>query len=217
MTFAEIQTKVASRLNLTSAAAISRIGEEINERYREIMSSCGLSTIAIGTATAATAIGSRNVTFTAEKLFTVYNANFTPPIILAEKSFTELRQGLQGTDPARQFAFQLIGASTVTIYLNSPAATIYTLTADAEINIVDLSGAQVPAFSASYHDIIMRGVYADELYKMEKYSLSTEQEKKFEKRLAELKYFVNKSAWRDEYQGKTGRGTRSANPVWGGS
>src|SRR5688572_17183851 len=42
MTFLELVNEVTDRLNLTSDQAISRVGREINARYRRVTSSIGL-------------------------------------------------------------------------------------------------------------------------------------------------------------------------------
>jgi hypothetical protein len=205
MTFTDMVSRVADRLNLTSAAALSRIGQELNERYREVLTGVGLESAASGisVATANTIVGIRTVTFTGvEKLFSVFNPNFTPPVVLDEFTFDELRNQPIGTDPARRYAIQGMGAATVTIFLDTVPSTIYSLNADAEMTVLDLSGVMEPAFSRSFHDLLVEGAIADELYKLEKYDLSEVKEKNFEKRLSELRYFIAKSAYNDMYQAK---------------
>lgn len=213
MTFTEIVQKVADRLNLTATTALTRIGQEVNERYRETASSVGMATTVRGTATAPTIVGNRSLVFTCTKIFSVYNAAYDPPVVLDERTFDTLRNVPAGTDPAQQYAIQLMGASTVTIYLNSTPATIYTLTADVETNLTDLSGSQVPAFSADFHDILVHGALADELDKMEKYPLSAKQELKFQRRLSDLRLFIAKSAYLDIHQGARSRGRWTSGTV----
>ena len=44
MTFSDIVDEILEDLNLTSATATTRVGREVNRRYREIVTSCGLVT-----------------------------------------------------------------------------------------------------------------------------------------------------------------------------
>ena len=203
MTWADIQSRVANRLNLTSTDALTRIGQEINERYREVMSSCGLNTSVFQEGISAnTVIGQRSVVFSCEKIYVLYDPAYTPPRVLGEVSMDDMRNRQVLIDPPMEYAIAGTGASTVTVYLDVVPATIYALKIDGEANLTDLSGVQVPAFPQDFHDILTRGVMADELYTMEKYALSAAQEKKFEDRLAHLQYFIAKSGYLTSYQGK---------------
>lgn len=286
MTFTQIRDKIADRLNLTSAAALTRIGEEVNERYREVCSGCQLQTSVLDTIMATTTIGNRSLQFTCEKVLSVfnnlghpvvsitrsgstatatvtahgyqtgsaifisgavqtqYNGGFTIIVtgantftytvtgapatpatgtitvelqqtqwVLNEQSFQTLRNlPVMNTDPAQNYAIQLMEAGTVTIFLDSTPQSAYILSADVVINLSDLSGSQQPPFPVDFHDILIWGGLADELYKMEKYDLAEKQEGKFEKRLGELRLFIAKSAYMDIYQGKSRR-----NGWWGGN
>lgn len=275
MTFTQIVAKIANRLNLTSATALTRIGEEVNERYREVCSGVGLQTSIRTTAAASTTVGNRFLTFTCEKVFnvfnnygkpvvsisrtgsvatatvtahgyttgafvviegadqteynggfsiTVINANtFTYPVsgapvtpatgtitvqlqqtqwILAERTPDELRSWPIQADPPQNYAIYNMGATSVTIMLDTIPASVYILNADVEVNLTDLSGSQVPPFPQDFHDLLIWGGMADELYKMEKYDLSGIQEGKFEKRLSELRLFIAKSNALDIFQGR---------------
>lgn len=73
MTFTAIVNKVADRLNLTSAAALTRIGEEVNDRYREVMSGVGLQTSIRTSISQQVTTGNRYVAFDCEKVFSVFN------------------------------------------------------------------------------------------------------------------------------------------------
>ena len=208
MTFTEIQNKVADRCNITSTTGLARIADSINERYRAVASSIGLDTIQRGTASANTVIGNRSVTFTCEKILSVYNTAFTPYMVLDEVSFDTLRNQVTGTDPAQQYAIQLMGASTVTVFLDSTPATIYALTVDALINVATLSGSQIPAFAQDFHDILVFYAMSVELYKMEKYALADKKEAQSESRLSDLRYYIAKSAF-----GKIVQGSRAGGPI----
>jgi hypothetical protein len=277
MTFTEIATRVLDRLNLTSAAATTRVGEEINERHREVLSSIGLASSVRATAAASTTIGNRNLTFTNVLKFlsifdnyakpvvsltsasttatatvtahgyatgaavtitgaaqTEYNGNYAIVVtglnaftytfagsimspatgtitvglqetqrVLIERTFDELRNSPLGTQPPQRYAIARMGATSATIYLDCIPSSVFLLSADIHERTTTLSGTSEPVFSENFHDILVHGVLADELYKMEKYDMSKAQEAKYEKRLGELRLFIAKSAGLQIYQGKT--------------
>lgn len=203
MTFTDIVTEITDRLNLTSTQAITRVGRSINERYREMASSVGISgTIERRVISASTTIGNRNLVFMCQKIMSVFNPAFVPPFVLGEVDFDELRNQIVGTDPPQQYAIELMGANTVTILLDSAPATVYSLQADAEVNLLNLSGTMVPQLSEDYHNLLVYGGMATELDKMEKYDLSAKQEAKYEKRLSEYRLYIAASAYKDIVQGK---------------
>lgn len=276
MTFDAIVATICDRLNLTSAAATTRVGGFVNERYKEVCSGIGMQPSIRTTVSATTTVGNRSLAFTCGKIFNVldqqgrsvtsitrvlqvatvttsaahgystgaavviagavqteYNGVFTVTVlstttfsitvtgspatpatgtitvetqqiqrILNERSYDEIRYMPVQPDPPQNWAVQLMGATTVTIFLDSQPTTAYILNADAEVNLTTLSGSQVPAFSQDFHDILVRGGLADELYKMEKYAMSDVQEKKFEKRMGELRLYIGKSNSMDLFQGK---------------
>ncbi len=203
--FAELINEVADRLNLTSDQAMARIGRSVNERYRWMASSIGLQTSVRGTVTATATIGSRFLTFAAEKLFAVYDASATPPQMLEETTAEQMRLLPLGTDPARIYAIYRVGSSTVTIWLNAVPTTAYVLTADIETTLTTLTSGLIPAFPEDFHDLLVYGAMATELDKMEKYDLAAKQEALYEKRLSDLRLFLAKTAYRDLVQGGGGR------------
>lgn len=206
MTFADIVARVQDRLNLTSSTSVTRIGQSVNEGYREIASAVGVSTIQRATASATTAISNRSLVFgptpiPVEKILSVYNPAFSPPQVLSEVDFDSLRNDTLGTDPPDRYAIQLMGSNTVTIFLSSSPATQYVLTADVLSNITDLSGTQVPVFTEDFHNILIYKGLQIELEKMEKYDLASKQEKKYQTRLEQYQYYIAKSAYLNVVQG----------------
>ena len=203
MTFAEIQSKVADRLNLTSTQALTRIADSINERYRWMASTVGgIATIERQTITANTTIGNQSLVFQCEKVLAVFNTAFIPPFVLGKVSFDELRNEILDSDPPQRYADQLQGANTCTIFLDVIPKTVYTLSADALVNLATLSGTMVPAFPQDFHDLLVVGAMATELDKMEKYDLSDKKEAQFEKRLSEYRLYLASSSYMDIIQGK---------------
>lgn len=208
---------MADRCDLTSTSALTRIGREVNERYRWLASSVGFSTIQlVPGVTANTVVGNRSLTFGAtgtkvEKILSVYNAAYSPPQVLGQVSFDQMRNQMLGTDPPQQYAIQTMGDHSVTIYLGTIPATIYALTADVLSNLTDLSGVQVPAFAEDFHDILVYGPLGSEYMRMEKPELArtfdNEDERRpglFQVRAAQLRYYIAKSAYLDIYQARTG-------------
>ena len=207
MTVTQIQTIVASRLNLTSAIALSRIIDSINERYKQVASSIGMETTAPDKATATTSIGNELLTFgptpkSVIKIRSVYNAAFTPPMVLDEVTVDTLRNQPKGTDPPAQYAIYATDADNVTIMLGSAPATAFDLTADVEVNVLTLTGSGTPKIPAAFHDIFTYWAMGVELDHMEKYDMAAKQEKLSENRLSDLRFFVAKSNYKDIFQGK---------------
>lgn len=202
MDFQTLVTRVANKLNRTSADALTRIGASINDHYREVLSGVGLQTSVRTTVSGSTVIGVRDFIFPCEKLFIVMDPSYTPPRVLDERTMDELENNQLGTQPPVTYAIKRMGASTVTIFLDCTPTTVFPLIAEAEISIVDLIGVQSPEFAASFHDLLYRAGMMDELEHMEKYDLAKVQERRFQTRLGELRYFVAKSAYLRIYQGK---------------
>ena len=203
MTFTDIQNEISDRLNLTSAQALARIGRSINERYRWLASSCGIDTIERGTVTSNTVIGNRQIVFNCEKVLSVFNPSLPPPVLtLVELSFDEMRNMTVNNDPPQYYCIVLMGASTVTIMVDTVPATVYPMSADAMVKLVTLSGVMTPAFAEDFHDILVYGGMATELEKMEKYDLSKVQEDRWKERRSEYVYYRAASAYKDIVQGK---------------
>jgi hypothetical protein len=205
MTFVEIVGRVASRLNLSSPEALTRIGDEVNDRYRRVCAAIGMETTTRATATANTAVGYRTLTFTSVvKLFTVLDADDKQ---IDEESYTQLVKQTPHGDPPTAYAVKTMGATSVTILLDCTPVTIYTMSADALVVSTLLSGSAEPAFAENFHDILVFGAMADELEKMEKARAADKREVQYDLRLSDLRYFIAKSAYRDIVQG--GATTRS--------
>lgn len=176
-------------------------------------SSLGLQTMNRTTASATTTISNRLLAFgptpvAVEKILSVYNPS-SPIPALDEVSVDELRNMPLGTDPPSQYAIYRMGASSVTIMLDCVPGSAYPLSADVESNQATLSGTQVPAFTESYHNLLVYGGMATELDKMEKPELAEIQENRFQQRLSEYRLFIAMSAYREIFQGKTQSTTAS--------
>ena len=266
-------------MNLTATADTTRIGREINRRYREVISSIGLSTSQRAIATASTTIGNRSLTFTGTlKLLSVYDnsaqavtltsvgttatgttvaahgflvgsniiitgavqaaynglytiatvpttltftytfAGAASPAtgtitvgyqetqrVLSEVTFDQMRNQSLSTQPPQQYAISRMGSTTVTIYLDCIPTTVFILSADILESTTTLSGDTEPAFDQNFHDLLVHGAKVPELLKMEKPDLAQLAEAAYERRLADLRFFIAKSAYLDLVQGRQAR------------
>lgn len=205
MTFLELVNEVTDRLNLTSDQAISRVGREINSRYKRVTSSIGLVTsrrlsdVAVQTVT-----DSRYLTFTGiEKITSVIDVTDPDnPVVLVERGWDEMKTlALTGGQP-RNYAISTAGANYVIIYVDSDNVEDPFIKADGWELADTLSGSMTPAFAESFHDALVFGAVADELRKMEKIQLAKDAEEDFERRVSDLRMFIAVSGFKDIYQGK---------------
>ena len=207
MTFSDIVAEIKDRLNLTSPEATARIGREVNARYRRVTSSVGLNDSRRMTGVAApSTLASAHFTFQGiEKIERVFDTRGGQNRILAEVTFDELRSmtGLQ--DSPTHYAIEHSGAQFVQIRVNCSTGAEFNLYADGLEIAPTLSGTQVPRFAESFHDLLVEGVVADELKKMEKLRDAIAAEEAFERRLSDLRLFIAKSAYLSRQQG--GRAT----------
>lgn len=214
MTFDEIVSRVCDRLNLTSTEAITRVGQFVNDRYRQVVASVGLQPSILTTAIGLTVNGSRYVSFGPTddqggviKILAVYDATVTPERVFSEATFDTLRNALVTSWPPRRYAISNMASDTVTIFLDAEAeADDVVLTADVLSNSDTLADDSEPVFGENFHDILVFGAMSDELDKMEKPSLSDKQEKKFQARLSDLRLFIATSNYLDIVQGARSRG-----------
>lgn len=204
MTFNEIVNEVCAQLNLTSADAIARVGRKLNIRYKRVTTSCGMITSRRTTVSMAASIGVREMVWaTLEKVLAISDRSTGVDRTLDEISFNEMRNEPVVTGQPTKFAIERMGSTTTTIILNCVPATAFTLYADGVVTGGTLSGTQEPAFPESFHDLLVEGVMADELRKMQKVSEATIAESVYERRLNDLRQFIAVSAYKDIYQGKT--------------
>ena len=197
---------MTDRLNLTSDQAISRVGRELNARYKRVSSSIGLAVsrrvydIAVQTVT-----DDKYLTFTGvEKIEVVKDVTTVDqPIALVERLPGEMNDLVIKDSQPRNYAIFSVTHNTVTILVDSNVVEDAFIKADGLETAETLSGSLTPAFAESFHDVLVFGAVADELKKMEKFQLARDAEDDFERRLSDLRMFIAKSAYLDIYQGKT--------------
>lgn len=218
MTFDDIASRVMDRLNFTSTTARERVEGGVNDANREVTSTLGMIT-------------SRQVTN--EVTYDPTDVDSTLPIIIVEDVEKIMRVMLDVTDARprqldqmtyddltaievvdgtpKAWAVKTMSAGSVTIVLDAyPSVDEFTLIYDAYDIYTELEAAMdEPIFPASFHDLLVEMVVADELLKLEKPALATIASNKADQRLSDLKMFIAKSAYADYYQGKN-----SASMLW---
>lgn len=211
MVFDELVNEVCERLNLTSDDARSRVGRAVNSRYRRLTSSIGLETSRRVQVSAITTIGSRDLTFTGiEKVSAVIDKSSGKDIPLHQITPDEMLVMPFSSDPPRHFTVLRMHPTSVDIRLDSAGTSATTLYANGHITVSTLAGNQTPDFAESFHDILIFGAMADEYRKMEKMPLYQMCEQDYEKRLSDLRMWIAKSGYQDQYQGKD----RTMNNRW---
>lgn len=206
MTFTELVTEIMDRLNLSSTEATARVGRALNRKYKLVTSAVGLQLSRRATVQQAVTIGVSTVIFTnAEKVINVYNRTVTPYRLLEEVTIDELRESQPYTTSSSpsKYAIASHTADTISVEINCIPQTAFTLYADVHAAASTLSGSQEPAFPESFHDVLIEGVMADELRKMEKAALAGVAKGEYERILSDLRMWIAKNNALDIYQGKT--------------
>jgi hypothetical protein len=216
MTFDEIVAQVQAQTNLTSAESTTRVGKNINARYRRITSAIGINLSRRTTVQADVTIGVSTLTFLAcEKIINVVDRSATPYRVLTECTVEQLRQEQPASNAtARKYAIIGVDAHAVTVLLDCVPQTAFTLYADAYGRATTLSGSLEPAFEEDFHDILYYGALAEEYRKMQQPANAREAENNYEARLSDLRMFRTKSSYLDIMQGGN---TRRSVGVSGGS
>lgn len=203
MTFTEIVTDVAGRVNLTTTEALTRIGTHVNRRYRRVTTSIGLVDFRRVSNAFVVTTGNRLQTITGiEKVISILNANVANSTPLDEIAYDEMLEVIPSTGAPTRFAVKRLSDSSVTLIFDTTFASATTLTVEGEEMASTLSGSQVPAFSESFHDILIFGALADELRKKEKIALARDADSEYERMLGELRLHIAVSGFRDVVQGK---------------
>jgi len=214
MTFTELVTEIKDRLNLSSTEADTRIGRAVNRLYRTVTSAIGLVVARRTEVNTNTSIGVQTLTFSGiEKVIAVIDKQVTPNRVLEEITYTQLQNDPISTSSPTKYAIERMGASSVTIKLNAIPQAVFPLYAEGHVTTSTLSGSQEPAFSQSYHDVLIEGVLIDEYKKLEKPGLAQLSKQTYEQRLSDLRMWVAKSAYLDITQGGM---KRAAQPISGG-
>lgn len=203
MTFDEIVTEVAARVNLTSTTALTRIGREVNMRYKRVTSGCYLDTSRRVTVSAGTLVDSREVVFElVEKVLTVYYKSGDQNIVLDQVTPDQITlEGTDATGTPIAWAVVTQDSDFTVINLDCLAADIMTLYADGISTTEDLANSDEPVFPQSFHDLLVEGAVADEWKKMNKMQDAKQAEFDYERRLSDLRMFLARTTYLSVQQG----------------
>jgi hypothetical protein len=201
MTFLEIQDRVMDRLNLTSQDARDRIKDFINERNRNVCTSVNLGRVRRTTITSVTTSGVRTLVPSG----IIKPLTITIPAqrrVLDERTSDQLRNldaGEDFTGIPELYAISKYALASFELELSPTPDGAYDLTIDGIARGVDLSDdADEPGFPEDFHDILVFGTLADEFDHIgdEQHIVQAErQEKKFQKRLGELRLWIQKTIY----------------------
>jgi hypothetical protein len=217
VTFTAIVTEVLNRTRQSSSEATTRIGREVNDRNRRVTAAVGLPTSRRTQVSATTTPGSPDLSFTCEKILSVYELTSGNRRVLNERTFDEWRNANTWAPVSGQpwtYAINRMGASTVTIVLDPVPAAAITLWADCYGNLTDLTASDVPAWAQDFHDILVHGATADEWLQLNQDAHAARSEAMYEARLADLRMFIASSAYLAICQG--GRGGLDRGAYWPG-
>lgn len=192
------------RLNLISDEARERLGQYVNDRYKEVTSAIGVDTSRRTVIEVAAGDDLPDVVIPGvEKVIRVMMAvTGQSPHVLHEHLYDEITNFREGNGTPSGFAVKRMGSQEVTITLNADPGDDFTLTVEGYELADELADDAEPAFPESFHDILVEGLMSIELRKMEKPDLAQLAEQRFSQRLSDLRMFIAKSAYKDIYQGK---------------
>ncbi len=207
MTFDQIVSDVMDRLNLTSQDARDRVGKRLNDRYKQVTSAINLitsrridSTITVDP-TDPDSILPDLVVEGMEKIVRIKYLTRT----LECKSYDDVTRRDSSTGQTRAYAIKRMGAGEVTITLDRwPDASFFLKIEGYEL-ADELADDAEPAFPSDFHNVLIEGVMADELRKMEKPQLAQIADNKFTERLSALRMFIAVEGYNDLIPGKNQR------------
>jgi microcystin-dependent protein len=211
MTYDEIVSTICARLNLSAVAAQARVGDEVNQVYKKVTSAIGLQVARNATVVATASLGDPQLTFSGiEKVGRVDDRSSGGHRFLRELTKDEIQDRPSTTGSPSAYALYRMGPGSVTVLLDCTPQAAFDLYADGQETAATLFGAQEPAFPESFHDILIEGVLALELKKMEKIALAQMAKGEYEERLSDLRMWIAKSGYLTIHQGKTSHGVCAA-------
>lgn len=208
MTYTQIVQRIADRLNLTATDSITRIGLEVNDRYRRVTSSIGLTSTRFTSIDVEVDPSDLSSTLPdveindISKILKVMLVVDTGIVVLGEVTPTEISDITAGSANPTRYTVKRMSSQSVIITLDTFPTDTFTLRVEGYETLFDLSGSLEPDFPEDFHDILIFGPMADELRKMEKYNEADKFEAQFEQRISDLRMFIAKSQYLRIYQGK---------------
>lgn len=187
------------RVNWTSSDARTLVQDYLNERYRDVVSSVGLAQTRYGLVLLSVTAGDNQVSSNGvAKLQSVFDTTVRKRP-LAEWTVKQMRDrdaAAEVVGPPEAYAVLEHENDTITLLLWPKPTENQTLSADALLAGVDMvNDADEPSFPTDFHNVLIYGATADAFLKMEKPVLARDAEAKYQTRLADLRYFLAKSAY----------------------
>lgn len=200
MKLEDLEHRVMSRLNLTSADQRARVRMELNDRYREVQSSLNLGRTRRASKTFTTVSGTATVVASGVSLLeTLYDTTILKrPLEEVPLSWIRERDAAASvTGTPEVYAVQSHTNDVLTLRLYPKPDAVQVLSADVLATGTDMTEADdEPSFPSDFHDILVHGALADEYMKIEKARpLAEAEERKFEKRLSELRLHIARGQW----------------------
>ena len=199
---------IAGLANIERAGSLTRIGTLINLHYREFTAQGYTAVARRVTVTGTASVSSQYITVSGiEKIERLLDLSAGTNRLIPEVSVEELRALTPDTnDTPTMWAVFSQAAGAVTIIVDNYAQTAYELSADG-LDVADvLSGSTEPALPASFHDLLVYAVLADETLKKDYAPQAQLYERKYQSRLSQLKLFLATSATQSRRQNQSGAG-----------
>ncbi len=201
MNFLALQDRLLDRLNLSSDEARDRIKTFINDRLRELQTSCNLGRIRRGTVYfLTTPSGSTTALTSVVKVFTITPSGSTPPLVEKTPNFFRRRTVSYG-QPAL-YAVPSFEYNGCTLEWSPVPDAAYPMQVEGLLPGTDLvEDDDVPAMPKDFTDALVFGCLADEYNHFDKADIAATWEAKYEKRKRDLRYFIQRSRYLTRVQG----------------
>lgn len=210
MTFDEIVAQVADDLNLTATTAITRIGDHVNKRYRQIARKLGMNVYSRVELDFICQAGSREQEVldtnnpAIQKITNIWfqKEPNTRYVRLEPLTYDEMLETIPGNSDPVSWAPKRSASQDIVFLLDSTVDAGCTLVIEGEEVKSNLAGDDVPDFLESFHEILILGAKIDELMKMEKPTLARTLKDEYTEMLNELAYKTILQANQSILQGK---------------
>jgi len=170
------------------------------------------------TRSVAMTVGVKTVTFpTIEKIDRIIDVSvIASPRPIPESSLHEIRTKTPGTSAPGEWATQNVLGTSVVILTDTIPDAAYSLQADGWTTLSELATTDIPAFPASFHDILTFYVLDEELLRKEKADLADRYKAKADELLQRLQFHLADSPTQITRQGDNPSGVGSSGGAGGG-
>jgi hypothetical protein len=177
MTFTEIVAQICQDLNLRGPETLDRVGQKVNARYREVLRRLGMNVYLRTEVDINLSAGTQDQIYdlddpTLGRLVALYWApdatteNPNPrKKMLDELTYEEMKEVIPSTDIPRRWCKVRVGNNWTQFKVDSTIPDGATVTVEGEEYPTVLEGDAEPSFENIYHDLLVFGGKADELFK----------------------------------------------------